>query len=406
MARRRVLFPVCAGVAAAIAGGVALAGILYESGVRTPRLERYYLSWGISSDGLAERGYERLAGGDRAGALELFRLAVRRDPASPYRWCDYAEAMLAAGEREGARERMRRGVELGPYIGPILMRGVNFAYRTGDGAGALAYGKRLLAITGHYDGDVFRVWEGMETPVGSVVERGIPDGRAAQAYHRNLMARGGAGVKASWEAMRRRGFADDRVADEHAGFLLRRGEAGEALRAWAEHAGGREPGYPGENAIFNGGFERAAAGGTFDWRTDAAEGASAERDGGMAAEGGWSLRLRFDGRRNVRYGHVSQRAVVEPGGWRLEARMRTEGVTTNEGLGLRVFDAEAPGRLDIRTERLNGTHEWTTLGARFDVPAGTRVVTVQIVRNPSLKFDNKLGGTAWVDAVSLRRERR
>ena len=401
--RRRVF---TAGVAliAAIAGGVAAAGVLYESGVRTAGLERFHLNWAISSDGLAERAYEKLLAGDAAGGLELFRLAVGRDPASPYRWCDYAEARLAAGDSEGARGCMRRGIELGPYIGPVLMRGVNFAFRTGDGAGALEYGKRLVGLTGEYDNAVFTVWERMETPAARVLEGGMPDGRAAQAYHRHLMGRGAAGeARASWEWLVRRGFADDRLADENAGFLLRVHEPDEAVRAWAAY--GREAGYPGGNAVFNGGFERASAGTVFDWRVDRVEGVSVERDRG-AAEGVWALRLNFDQSRNVRYAHVSQRAVVQAGAWRFEGRMRTEGITTDEGLGFRIYDAEAPQRLDARTERLTGTHGWTRLGARLAVGSATRVLCVQVVREPSLKFDNKLGGTAWIDAISLRRESR
>jgi tetratricopeptide (TPR) repeat protein len=401
------VFGACMALLGAMAGGIALAGVLHASGLRTPRLERFHLNWTISGSGLVQRAYDRLWAGETAEALELFHLALRRDPASPYRWCDYAEALLLTGDRARARDCMVRGIELGPYIGPILMRGVNFAYRTGDRAGALGYGNRLLALTGDYDVAIFTVWERMEAPASSVLERGIPDGRAAQAYHRRLMGRGSAGdAKACWDWILQHGFADDRLADDHAGFLLRSRESSEALRAWTAWAGEREPGYPVANAIFNGDFERAPAGAVFDWRIEAVDGARAERDSTVSATGSWSLRLSFDQKHNLHYRHVSQRVVVRPGAWRFEGRMRTEGITTNEGIGFRIFDIEAPQRLDVRTGRLNGTHEWTTLGARFVVSAATRVIGVQAVRSPSPKFDNKLGGTAWIDALSLRRESR
>lgn len=396
-------FRVWVAVMGTVAGAVALAGVLHGSGVRAGWLERFHLHWAISSEGLAERAYERLLSGDQGRALELFELAVQRDPASPYRWCDWGEARLAAGDEAGARECMARGLERGPYIGPILARAVNFAYRTREQDEALEYGKRLLAITGAYDEAIFAVWRGLECGIGRAVRQGIPDARAAGAYLRHLMRRGAVEeAGAAWGRMAERGWADDGLADEYAGFLLRAGHVGEAVRAWAAHMAKREPGYPEENAVFNGSFEREPAGRVLDWRIDAVAGARVERDADAATEGRWSLRVSFDGTKNLAYGHVSQRAAVRPGWWVLEAWVRVEGITTDEGVGLRVIDVAAPRRLDARTETVTGTHGWRALRARFAVGSGTSAVQVAVVRNPSLKFDNRLGGTVWIDAVSLR----
>ncbi len=389
---------------AAVAGGIALAGVLYESGVRPGWLERFYLEWMISSDALAQRAYNAQVAGKTGEALRMFDAALRRDPASPYRWCDYGEALLAAGQEEKAAKLMRRAVELGPYVGPIRMRAVNFAYRTGNAAWALEQGKRLLAIVDVYDDAVFTAWDRMELGAERVMREGIPDARSAQGYFRRAMGRGeAADARAAWEWMRPRGYVDDRAADEYAGFLVRSREYEAAGRAWAEYAGAREPGYPEKNAVFNGGFERAPAGAVFDWRMDALRGVRAERDGSAAGEGRYSLRLAFDGSENVAFAGVSERARVTAGVYRFEARMRTEGITTDEGIGLRVVDTEAPARVDVRTEPLNGTHDWTPLEAAVRVPAGTELVEVQVVRTPSLKFDSKVSGTVWVDAVGLRR---
>ncbi|MCC7496892.1 MAG: hypothetical protein IT160_04890 [Bryobacterales bacterium] len=393
-------------VLAAVAGGVAGAGVLYESGVRPAWLERFYYGWVISSDGLAGRAYERVLAGDGRGGMELFRLAVERDAGSPYRWCDYGEALLAAGDRAGAEKAMRRGIRLGPYVGPVLMRGVNFAYRTNDAAGALEYGRRLLAITPAYDDAVFTVWERMELAAGTVLKGGIPGRRAAEAYLRRQTGAGAVnGARAAWAWIRDQKLAGDGLADEYCGFLLRAGEVEEAAGAWADWVRGREADYPAGNAVFNGGFERESAGTVFDWRLDAVEGARAERDGEVAAEGRFSLRVTFDGTRNVAYRHVTQRVAVTPGTWWFEARVRTEGITTEEGVGFRIFDAEAPGRVDVHTEGMTGTHEWTVVRARIEAPAGTRVLEVDLVRKASWKFDNKVGGRVWVDGVRVNKSR-
>lgn len=395
--------PAYAVTLAAVAGGLALLGIVYQAGVRPAWLERYHLVWRLKSDELANEAYARLLDGKKGEALRLFALALERDPASPYRWCDYGEALLAAGERERAGRAMERGMALGPAAAPVVMRGVNFAFRTGDEAGALRQGRRLLALAPEYEDTVFTAWERMGLPANAVLAAGLPDRRSGQAYMRRMLGKRDFDAAAgAWAWLRGQHFADDKLADAYAGALVAGHRYAEAWQGWTAYAAAREPGYPERNAIFNGSFEREAAGAVFDWRMDACEGAAAARVADRAAEGKESLRLVFDGSSNVRYGHVSQRAVLAPGAYRLEARVRTEEITTDEGIGLRVADAENATLLDARTERLTGTHEWTLLAVSFSVRAGTRLVEVRVVRDASLKFDNKLGGTAWVDGVVLR----
>ncbi len=86
--------------------------------------------------------------------------------------------------------------------------------------------------------------------------------------------------------------------------------------------------------------------------------------------------------------------------------MRAHEITTDEGVGFRVFDPESPARLDTRTATLTGSHDWTSLSVDFAVPPGTHLVEIRAVRRPSQRFDNKLGGTAWIDQAAARATRR
>lgn len=117
------------------------------------------------------------------------------------------------------------------------------------------------------------------------------------------------------------------------------------------------------------------------------------------------MRIRFQGEGNVDYGHVSQTAVVEPGVYRFEAQLRTEGLTTDEGVAFRIFDPESRARLDVWTESFTESRDWTRVEKTLRVVPGTRLVEVRVARKPSWKFDNKIQGTAWVDAVSLEKVR-
>jgi len=80
-------------------------------------------------------------------------------------------------------------------------------------------------------------------------------------------------------------------------------------------------------------------------------GAAAGRDGSVASAGRWSLRIGFEGRENLAYRHVAQRAFVKPGAHRFEAQVRASGITTDQGVGFRIVDAEDPRRLEVTTER-------------------------------------------------------
>lgn len=362
-----------------------------------------------SGESLAARAFTERAGGgnrDSGGPLVLLEQAILRDPASPYRWADYGEELLHVGDRSRARRAMLRAAELGPHVGPVLLRLLLFSYRTGDRESALTFGRRTLEAVPEYDSVVFMTYRNMGLKAADILQAGIPDGRSGRSFLRSLMARDDApDAEVVWAWSLAGGFADDRLADDYATFLLRAREPKKAAEAWSAYAGAREPGYPQENAVFNGSFERASAGRALDWRIDEVPGVKAERDSATAADGRWSLRLSFDGAENVDFGHVAQRAYVSPGEYRFEGRVRTDRITTDQGIGFLLFDIDSPDRLHVATERLTGTHDWTTLAATFTVPHGTRTVDIRVVRSVSLRFDNRISGDVWVDGIVLRRKR-
>ena len=57
--------------------------------------------------------------------------------------------------------------------------------------------------------------------------------------------------------------------------------------------------------------------------------------------------------------------------------------------------------MDVNTERLVGTNDWKKVEQTITVPRDMELLHVQVVRQPSLKFDNQINGTAWIDSVRL-----
>jgi hypothetical protein len=117
--------------------------------------------------------------------------------------------------------------------------------------------------------------------------------------------------------------------------------------------------------------------------------------------GAFSLRIAFEGSHNLDFQHVSQRLVARPGRVRLRARIRAAGITTDQGVGLRVLDVESASTLDFRSEPIRGTQPWTTYEESFVVPTCSRLLEIQLIRERSRQIDNKIGGVVWVDELTL-----
>lgn len=342
---------------------------------------------------------------DPARALSLFEQALGSDLASPYRWCDVGDALVVNGDLARARFAFARALELGPNLPPVLLRAANFHFGSGEPKAALSAAVRVLRLTAQYDDALFQSYDWSNLTVGEILDRGLPlEKRAAQAWIRHtLEARAPADADMAWTWLVHHGFTDDRAASAYLDDLVKLGAYRRAAATWAAYLGARAGEYPGSNVLFNGGFEFAPTGAILDWRIEPVVGAGVSFDSELRHSGTASLRLSFTGEENLAFHHVSQTAYATGSRYRFQAWIRTEGITTDEGIRFHIFDAVSPARLDIMTEAALATIPWTKLEKLFVVPPQTVAVRVELLRRPSLKFDNKIAGTAWVDDVALTR---
>lgn len=155
----------------------------------------------------------------------------------------------------------------------------------------------------------------------------------------------------------------------------------------------------------NGGFESDILNGGLDWRVVPVEGASVSMDLQEAFEGQRSVRIDFDGTRNLDYGHLFQYVLVRPHTqYRFSGYVRAEGVTTDSGPRFQVFDPYGAGKEFFATDNLIGTSAWAEQRLEFKTAAHTHLMIIRIARPPSAKFDNKIAGTVWIDSVRLTEE--
>jgi O-antigen ligase len=329
--------------------------------------------------------------------------ALRRDPNSPDRWCDAGDSFLTSGKWAQAEYCYSAAQALGPNIPPILMRISDSYYRLHQTERALDQRSHILRQTDTYDGLIFDWYWTKKLPVSVVLVHGLPDAaRAGRAYLRHLLtldeSRDAAEV---WNWNVGHGYADDRLANDYLGFLVKQQEYEAAAQAWAHYLGPRRHDYMESNWIFNGEFENEVSTSPFDWRIDKREDVEVSRDAGVAHGGTHSLRIGFEGNQNLNYSDVSQTIFLKPGRYRFDAYVRTERLTTDEGIGFHILDPAASSRLDVMTKRLTGSNDWKKIEQVFDIRPQTKLIQIRVVRQPSLKFDNDISGTVWIDTVKV-----
>lgn len=338
-------------------------------------------------------------------AIPEFQREVKADPASPYPWADLGEALASAHELRPADYCMRSAVAAGPNSPAILMRAANVSLTAGNNEAAMSYLSRVLRdpTVKQYFPAVFLTYSRMRVRIEDVLADDFPiSSSACEPLLRFLFqAQRVPEAAVVWRWMAAHNLQNETIASEYLRFLIAAGHEQAAAEEWAQLNRGWVPDYRRQNWIFDGGFEQAAQPGPLDWRIEANPNVEAARSAAMPREGKWSLELKFGGFDNTNFEGVYQDTVLAPGKWRLSAYLKTSGITTDQGVGLRVYDAAQTRRMDARTETLTGTHDWTRLEREFEVHPETKLVRVEVFREPSTRFDNRIEGRAWLDCVEL-----
>ena len=390
-------------LAAYCAAGI-LSETLWQNNVEVDRvLCRFFV---CANTPLEWRARQQLTGvreEDVQEAIALFRRALQRDSQDPYRWADLGEAFLEAGQKEEARDCYGQVLALAPRSAPFLLRVANFYFQIGENKKALPITARILTLIPDYDSIIFSEYARLVDHVEDVLRYGLPqDRRAAESWVQFLIqARRLDDAQRTWDWVAGRGYANDALAGEFVEFLIRQGHPDSAASAWARYLGTRSGDYGKSTYLFNGGFESEPAQSPFDWNVARTEGVEVSRDFTTAWSGKYSLRISFAGTQNLDFAAASQLAFVKPGPYRFHAFIRSEGLTTDQGIRFRISDAEMPARLDVIFGQFTGTTPWSAVEHAFVVSPETRLLQVQVIRKPSLKFDNKIGGTAWIDELRL-----
>ncbi len=340
---------------------------------------------------------------DAPKAADAWARAVRSDSANAYAWASFGEALQAAGHVEQGRAAFRRAVELAPSVPQIWFHDAIFDFKAGDSASGLQAVSRILEQVSDYDDVFFGYFDRLQLTPSDVMPHIQQNRRAEQSYTEHLISIDNVdAAQQAWHITLQRGFIDDQLTAHYISCLLKNHRYDTAGQDWASAQ--RGSGYPEQNLIFNGDFEHEPTGCPLDWVIEPSDQFETTRDDTSAHEGRWSLKLKFHGDRNVSYANVVQVVPVRAGKYHFRGWIRTDGITTDQGVRINIFDPENRDRLNIQTSSIMGTTAWAPIDESFSVRESSKVIRIQVVRSPSLKFDNAIGGTAWLDSFALQRE--
>jgi hypothetical protein len=318
-----------------------------------------------------------------------------QDSADPAMWCAYGEFLTTSGDSQPAQVAFARALALGPGVSPVLMRVANFDFTHGRVAEGLRLAPRILSQTENFDDLVFSYVRASHVAapqlLGSVIPATPRVARSWLQWQRRLGA--DQDVLDTWTWMRQNGLTDERSAVDTAITLWQRKAYRAAEELWAGWLDARRGDYLNPQLLANRRFEDAPSGTPFDWNL--APNPSVEftrRDG---------LEIHFLGQENLTAVGVQQFTAVQPGRYRFAAEIQSDDLTTDQGPFFQIDDLENSGRLSVVAPPILGTRSRSWISADFTVPAGTRVLQIQLARRPSLKFENKIAGTLHIYRVSL-----
>jgi tetratricopeptide (TPR) repeat protein len=346
---------------------------------------------------------------DTPRAIRAYQTSLSFDPRSANSWLALGTAYESEGDLAKTREFFLEAKRAYPLSAEVSWRYGNFLLRQGELDQAFAEIRRAVEADPKRGAEAFsRCWRA-DPNVEMILNRVLPPSRdvyldVIRDLAADRKAEEALEVWSRLEALHPRLVLRDifPLVDR----LMESSQLTAAWRVWEQAARFAElpplldsPG----SVVWDGSFESGVAGGGFAWSYPSAfESVQTRLDPREKHSGNQSLRLQFDGKRNVNFENACVTALVQPSmTYRFSAWVRTKALTTDQGVRFSLRSAEFAGRRPLLTRDVRGSQPWTQIEALWTAEKDERGVRICVSRSPSEKFDNEIQGTAWVDDVAL-----
>ena len=160
---------------------------------------------------------------------------------------------------------------------------------------------------------------------------------------------------------------------------------------------------PKDSLVWDGGFESGYDGGGFAWHYNRdSRKVHISFDSAEKHSGGKSMRVLFDGRENLNFEDLCHNIAPQAGQrYLLTAWVKTQSLTSSEGVRLQISVFAAAQGQSVTTEEVHGTQDWKQIQLSWTAPPHADSGTVCMKRQMSDQADSNIQGAAWLDDVTL-----
>ena len=347
---------------------------------------------------------------DTARALQAYNVALSLNPRSADLWSDVGAAYEAEGNIAAARDAFLHARKAYPLSAEISWRYANFLLRQGDTDAAFLEMRRAVETEPKRGAEALSRALSAEPNIDLVMDRVLPP--VSDAYPGAIFDQVSEGHTANavelWNklaALHPKKLPLETYTYYLVGALLREKQVAEAQRVWkqaADFAGyGNLPG-PADSLLWDGGFESGIFGPGFAWALPGVMPVQFSFDTREKHSGNRSLRLLFNGRSNVSLNGPCTEIAVRPSTtYNFSAWVRTQSVTTEQGIRFQLRPIGTQDNSAVETSDLRGTQPWKKIETSWTSGKNVQELQVCVARLSSQEFDDKIQGTAWVDDVAL-----
>lgn len=342
-------------------------------------------------------------------AIRAYQTALSFDSHSADTWLDLATAYESEGDIAAARDafvQAKRAYSLSPEVS---WRYGNFLLRLGELDAAFAEIKQAVEADPRRGAAAVTLGMRFERDLNAVLERVMPPAQAAYLSVISALCEQQQTDQALLVWSRLAALQPHIQISESYPFLealIRKQQMTQAQRVWDQalaFAGVSRPPDPPGSPVWDGGFESDVAKGGLTWSYPSfIAGVQITLDTKEKHSGNRSLRLTFNGLRNVNFNDVCQYVAVQPStSYRFSAWVRTRDISTDQGVRFGLQSLSGSLNSMAWTDDVRGTHPWTQIEFPWTSGKDVGELHLCVSRLPSAKFDSKIAGSVWIDDVSL-----
>jgi tetratricopeptide (TPR) repeat protein len=339
-----------------------------------------------------------------------YKKAIALDPFYTDAWLDLATAYELDDNIDQAGRAYLQAKKSYPVSAEVSWRYGNFLLRRGDQVRAYTQLRQAIEADPHRAATAFSRAYQVNPNIDQILQQLLP---ARQSVYLDVITEASSEkqLAVALTVWNRLFSLHPRLAigdvSRFVSTLLNAGEYAPARRVWDQGVGTMHLPtlFHQENSVvWDPSFESNFNGEPFSWNFQPlAQGVSVGLDRSEKVSGFQSLRLSFDGKHNPNLAAACAPVVVEPKTtYHFSAWIKTESITTENGVGFRVSSLDDPKAAVLSTNDSHGTLPWTMVEGIWTSSFNTHRAVVCVVRNPSDNAEVRISGMAWVDDINLR----